>query len=360
MNETWAQLALYESRDVVSRLYQSRHGGELSASKAKEIVSAVAQSRAYFASAADAAPLVSPLLQYYGVLSLARALNLFLLRDAREASLAASHGLAPDSWGQTLAEGIRKVDSISVTVCHGSFRDLLRATNNREFYVVDEAPRPNRLLVQKWGNGSDPIGTVINFKDVLGRLPELHDTYEAVYESAPSCFRASVFIVGPQADITLNEGKAALPETQVLERALRLAPQTPWRTTVPRPGTTEVRTLTYRVMAANRTELLDQLPPIKCNAKEEEFVVLPFDGNRNYSTLALFFMASYILGMFVRYYPSSWLALLGREKGDFIMPLLDVTRTSIQQRFPEVALKHLQTGYPSGFDSRGARLPETC
>ena len=72
MTDTWAQLSLFESRDLVARLFQARHGRELSAGKAQEIISAVAQSRAYFESAANAATVVAPLLQYYGVLSLTR------------------------------------------------------------------------------------------------------------------------------------------------------------------------------------------------------------------------------------------------------------------------------------------------
>ena len=95
----WARLSIYESTDLVRDLFFRRHGRELSSGKAREIVSAVAQGREYFSAAKEAGLLVCPLLQYYGVLSLSRALILLLNRSFRETSLPQAHGLEPISLG---------------------------------------------------------------------------------------------------------------------------------------------------------------------------------------------------------------------------------------------------------------------
>jgi hypothetical protein len=88
----WSRLSLYESTDLVRELFKQRHGRELGTEKSREIVSAVAQGREYFSAAAESGLLVRPLLQYYGALSLSRALILLLNSTFRESSLPQGHG----------------------------------------------------------------------------------------------------------------------------------------------------------------------------------------------------------------------------------------------------------------------------
>ena len=46
---SWKNLAVFESSDLVRRLYKRRHGLELNAGTAREITTALAQGRQYFA-----------------------------------------------------------------------------------------------------------------------------------------------------------------------------------------------------------------------------------------------------------------------------------------------------------------------
>src|ERR1700694_2048582 len=98
---TWEQLSLYESRDMIQRAFRDRHGRDLNADKALAITANVAQGRQYFAGAQSAGELISPLLLYYGVLSLTRGLLLYLDRSG-QANTVAGHGVLAVRWEQTL------------------------------------------------------------------------------------------------------------------------------------------------------------------------------------------------------------------------------------------------------------------
>jgi hypothetical protein len=88
-------------------------------------------------------------------------------------------------------------------------------------------------------------------------------------------------------------------------------------------------------------ELVTQLPPLKSDARGQTYLVTPLSGGVRASTLSLLFTASYALGMLARYYPTQWLGLLGRQKGDFTLPLLKATIRLIQTRFPSLILREL-------------------
>ncbi|HED31596.1 MAG TPA: hypothetical protein ENN50_07950 [Prosthecochloris aestuarii] len=72
--ETWLRLLSLESRDITQQWFQRIHGRELNARRAREINAAAKQSREFFRNAADSNYSVRPLLTFYGVASLSRAL----------------------------------------------------------------------------------------------------------------------------------------------------------------------------------------------------------------------------------------------------------------------------------------------
>jgi hypothetical protein len=112
----------------------ARHGGELNASKAREIIAHFEQAHEYFDSAASAGVLAGPLEQYYGALSFARGLILYLQPKAREATLTKGHGLAavipPDG----------PLEGAQLSVESGTFDELLDATGNVE-EILFEMPQ---------------------------------------------------------------------------------------------------------------------------------------------------------------------------------------------------------------------------
>jgi hypothetical protein len=64
------------------------------------------------------------------------------------------------------------------------------------------------------------------------------------------------------------------------------------------------------------------------------------DGTVLSPTLALYVVA-YTMGMLVRYFPSTWMALIGRRAGDRMFPLLREASSLIVGRFPSLIVREL-------------------
>ena len=131
---TWYALREFETRDITSRSYKSRHTLDLSATKAREISSNFIQAREYFRNASEADFTVRPLLLYYGVASLSRGLTLFLDPKKRETCLKPSHGLRIYDWVQELSSGLSKIGNLRIRLTSGLFHDLLTSTGNRFYF----------------------------------------------------------------------------------------------------------------------------------------------------------------------------------------------------------------------------------
>jgi hypothetical protein len=229
--DSWARLSLYESTDIVRELFQQRHGRELSAEKAREIVSAVAQGREYFSAASDGGLLVRPLLQYYGVLSLSRALILLLSHNLRETSLPQSHGLGSLGWTQNLVKNARRPEDLEVTVTSGTFLSLLESTGNSDLSEVYTGPYPNRLIFPRFRGVADLPGKTFTFQQILARISELRDVYERSFGRAASNYRAFVFVLSATTltDIDIFAGRHALPSEDQLRSELAIAADVPIR-----------------------------------------------------------------------------------------------------------------------------------
>ena len=191
--DSWSDLSLFESRDLVERKYRDRHKLTLSAEKAREIVSAVAQAREFFRSASAAGDLVRPLLLYYGVLTLSRGLILFLKPPLRETSLKQSHGLSVLDWSQQLSKGVQNLPNARIRIEGGTFAELAEATGNIERSRIWVAPYPNRGILCQNGSTVVSSGFELSLKDVLGRLPDIAPLFEEVFAELPYCAPAFVF-----------------------------------------------------------------------------------------------------------------------------------------------------------------------
>ena len=195
----WEELSLYESRDLIDRFFKSRHDRDLSAEKANEITSNLAQGREYFSSAREAGELVRPLLLYYGVLALSRGLILALEPGTREASLSSSHGLVTLQWAQTLSAGIKELGKLQMQFATGTVSDLARATKNRDWGIYHGPTIPTWQVFEEAGSEHVPNGRSFLLQDVLARIPNLRDLYERTFEEHAHCYSGNVhqFITPP-------------------------------------------------------------------------------------------------------------------------------------------------------------------
>ncbi len=199
--DSWGQLSLYESRDLLSRFYQERRGRKLGAENAYEIMAHLAQGREYFANARQSSELARPLLLYYGVYALSRGLILFLT-NLRETGLPSSHGIVAKDWHHALSQGrnhlpnIKQLPNLSLTITDGTFSVLTKATSNIErFYTLSfEKPIPSLpgTLVSRVGTTEIKNPATITIKMVLERLVDLGTLFATTFEHSPKYFKAEL------------------------------------------------------------------------------------------------------------------------------------------------------------------------
>lgn len=98
------QLLQLENRDIVQKWFSKIHNRKLSSIRTKEINSAAKQSSEFLRNATLANYTVRPLLTFYGISTLSKALILLLKPNSGENSLTAGHGLQTINWSNTLLE----------------------------------------------------------------------------------------------------------------------------------------------------------------------------------------------------------------------------------------------------------------
>lgn len=347
----WEGLSLYESTDLVARLYKEHHGSEPKAEKANEIVSQLAQGREYFSSASNSAEIVRPLLVYYGVLSLSRGLILFLERGLRETHLAHGHGLEPSHWSQQLSVGIRELPNLQVTFRKGTFTELSKATKNTERSTVMRGENYadgvfSPYVYEQEGTEEVPIGTFVTFKDILSRIPDLDEIYEYTFNLYSDCYPTELFIhtLSNHTDVALVENRGERLDEEGIRYSLGISEDISLnhKTSTPSMWLYDEPHWLFSVPHTSVRELSQQLPVVRADNGGGHFFVPSLADGLRLSSLSLLFVASYVMGMLVRYYPSQWLAALGRSRGDFSLPLLKAAMSVVEQRFPELVLREFE------------------
>ena len=317
----------------------------LNAEKAREIVSAVAQGREYFSAAAEGGLLVRPLLQYYGVLSLSRALILLLSRSLRETSLPQSHGIGSVKWSQALVNDARRPQDLEVTVTNGTFLSLLESTRNSDLSGAFTGPYPNRLIFPRPRNATELAGKTFTFQQVLARISELRDVYERSFGQASANYRAFIFMLSAtiQTDIDIFPGRHDLPPEEQIRRELSIAPDVAIRTVANHNFVAQELHYNYRLIHGEGTHFLEVLPQIESGSDGYENVICPFEPGISISRLGRYFLMSFYLGTLARYHPTSWLAIMqGRQKGDLMLPLIREAMSVLQNNFPAFIIRELE------------------
>lgn len=316
-------LANYESPLLIKRLYKKHHGGEPNTGKAREIAAAFTQARGYMEAASKADRIVRPLLVYYSVLSYSRALSLFLVKPWRETALAQSHGLSAEGWGHVLNAAPSDLATLKVVVnAHGTLPQLMEATG-RQSYLRNNSSVPNVIethLVL-------PAGAEITLGDMFARFPEIKAAHDRWRDE-----RLSV-IVWPQ-------GKS--PEGNYTARV-----DPPYNAA------------DIAAVFGNSVEVTGAGPVLTITGKPD--IVMPmvsdsgghwdignlvamaqYPGGIDVSKIATHFIASYALGMLVRYYPSHWIGILHGHKHDEAMPTLLAALAEIETGFPRIVVDFLE------------------
>jgi hypothetical protein len=299
------------------------------------------QGREYFRNAAAAAETVRPLLLYYGVTSLSVGIILFLNREARESTIPPQHGLQQQDWREKFTPG-NDLLQLEVTKTSGIFDVLYRATENRLLMQVS-APDGGLSL----GNVRPPLGEssedTYTLDDVLSRIPELHDLYFQITQKRPNFILGEVmgdtsgattirFSSDPVGGITSEaelRSRFQLPDDLILGTGFDDSFPGPhfWMTLPPH----EDGGWSRRCPQVEQTDLLGLTGKL----------ITPWPNGGYVSPLLRGFLASFFLGILVRYFPSCWMALIRNEKGDVVVPLLRATMDYVEKEFPQLVYSTL-------------------
>ncbi len=348
--DVWSRLSAYESSDLVRGLLNERHHRFPSSGKSLEVAAHMAQGRQYFEAAAGAAELTRPLLLYYGVLSLSRAIILCADVQRREATLSEAHGLSCHGWGGELAGGPSKLPDVKIAVTSGTFTELAVATKNIERSLVFSHHRLRSSLVQEgtsqFGAAKDPVR--ISLREVLSRIPDLTDMFQVTFSTLSACHPAYVELYNDlQASYYVLPTKVGLPSTANLRQAFQLHPQISIDPSDHYHTVGHVRGLYFYI---NRETSPPEWPGsvlhVKNDGRTIPYLVEPLTGGINLSSLSLLFLVSFAMGMLVRYHPSQWAMLAGQGRGNAMLPLLSAAARLIEHHFPELVLEEVEQTHP--------------
>jgi YaaC-like Protein len=330
-SKVWQSLFALESRDAVFRWHKQTHHRELNARRLKEIVASAKQAREFFRNSHHSNDSVKPLLSFYGVASLGRALSLLLRPGSGEEALTKGHGLESLGWKDVLSgeisAGIAALGSLRIKTCSGLFTDFLRETNNRMCMHVGSSAVDWRLSYK-----NPSLGDEIVLEDLLSRIPDLQDQCA---RAGMACNYARVQEMSFSQDVGLKVKVDAKQFTPFMEAYVNA-------------GFDVVPAGAFYAMACN-TEMMNRSTPQFMHAYVNKMfrsipvlhMVRPFASGTRYSQMAVTFMLSYVLGMVARYFPTHWVSLQSGEKGDALWPLINAAQRYVDSAFPELVVEFI-------------------
>ncbi|WCO03622.1 YaaC family protein [Psychroserpens ponticola] len=327
--EVWQSLLSLESQEYVKNIYKKIFDNTLNTRRAKEINSSAKQAREYFRNANNASFSVRPLLVFYGVSSLSRALTLFMKQRGGEEGLTAGHGLTTESWSNELSGDLnltlKKIGDLKVKTTAGLFTDFINTTENiMSFHIsssgvdwITTYPIP-------------PQDQTITFGQILSRLPDLAQDFKQLKDKALYS--------------TVNEFK--LSEDVGFKCKVRQKELEPFKKWFSDNGYKMSEVSGWTTITSDIDNFNSHKPQFIHSYVQKTFgsipglyVSKPFDNNVRYSQLGMTFLASYFLGMLVRYYPTHWTQLINGGVGDNYWPVINRLQGYVEESFPELVIE---------------------
>lgn len=329
LHEIKQQLLHLENRDIIRKWFYKIHHRTLPTSKAMEINSAARQSSEYFKNAASSNYIVRPLLTFYGINSLSRAIVLLLKANGGENTLKNGHGLSVKEWNNTLYIGniessLNHIGSLKISTCKGLFTELVEAIKNQ-------------VMIHTCGSTVDwsipynipSSGIVLTLKDLISRIPDFENELENIDLDKKYC---SVNQLSFNHNDGFNCKVHSLPK--YLESYF-LSNGYIYNGII---NEHEVK-CDSKTFCSNTPLFLHKYVNKAFNAIPQLYIVEPFENNICYSEIAICYMVGYILGMLVRYYPTHWNALVNGSSGDVYWPVLNRAQHYVENVFPELIIE---------------------
>ncbi len=328
-SEVWQQLLSLESRDVTSQWFNRIHGRELNTRRAKEINASAKQAREYFTNASNSNYSVRPLLTFYGVASLSRALILLLRREGGEETLTGSHGLESVNWGATFSgeggKGLADLSNLKIRTTNGLFDDLVKQTQNKIALHIHSA-------AVDWSIDYDIPQTAaeITLGDLLSRLPDLSRDFREISNAA-------LFSSVHELKYTKESGFSLKVKSETFSSMLSFYKDAGYVISTNNEWTD--LHCDAAILEAHTPLFIHSYIQKVFGAIPELHVSVPFQGKVYYSQICITYMTAYVLGMLVRYYPTQWISLINGEKGDAWWPTLNRAQQFVESSYPEIVIE---------------------
>ena len=331
-SDAWNMLFELESQDLVKKRFQRIHGRALNSRRANEITSSSIQAREFFYNARQASYSVKPLLLFYGVASLSRALAL-LLSESGEEALKQGHGLETVQWrsllGTNVAQGLSHIGQLRIKTCNGFFRDVLSSTENCTYLHI-------RSSAVGWSLRYDlPKEEIeITLLDILERLPDLEHEYTTWVDCSP------LFFYIDEINMSQEKNEISLRITDRYSRNIH--------SIFPNWGIELIDGTTAHMTAP--INLLENKPPIFINSYINRsfgtipnFFLTPPFGDICLSQIAISYALSFFTGMLCRYFPTHWVGLIRGAQGDAVWPTIHKSLLYIEVAFPELVWEFIES-----------------
>jgi len=348
--DPWAQLAMYESAELAGRQLVARHGVELDSVVAEETAAYVTQGRQYFESAGEAGINIRPLLLYYGVMSLCRAIVLCASGGAKEFALAKHHGLRAVAWDKGISDGTASLLDLAMTAWPGTFTQLGQVTGNTDHALV-HGVYEQRISVRQDGTvpTDDWIKTFsLTIGETLARIPDLQDVYEATLSTRAACHPTYVrWYPGTQVDYVFLPTRLGLPTVPYVREAFRIHADERITENDSHSWLRQVPNVEFHINQNNSPlPLRDYVPPIRNDRRMFPYLVEPIGEDGVLSTLSTLFVLSFGLGSLARYHPLFWKRLTGGATGDHLVPLIHAALETVEWLVPKLVLREIEQAYP--------------
>ena len=321
-----------ESQDIVRQRFKRIHSRDLNARRAREINAAAKQAREYFRNSSNADYSVRPLLTFYGVTSLSRALVLLLREEGGEECLTSGHGLETAGWrevmsGNTLT-GLSNLSQLKVRRCSGLFSDFLEHTRNTVLLQVGS-------WTINWNLSYDipNIAMEISVGDLFSRIPDLRNDYSILSGSLQHAHITDLsFNKEDGLRVTVNKNDFAKLSDYFISRGYSMSN----------------RDNKWCVLSCD-AETFQKVYPLFIRTYLEKplgwlkmfHMATPLPGGECYSQLCITYMVSFILGMLARYFPTHWMTLIHGSKGDSLWPAISRAQEAVEHSFPELVAEYI-------------------
>lgn len=327
--EIWQQLLSLESREVTQQWFSILHGRELNIRRTKEINAAARQSREYFRNASNSEYSVRPLLTFYGVASLSRALILLLRREGGEESLSSGHGLTTVDWSTQLSGdtwvGLASLLELKVKTCAGLFSDFVCETKNRISIHISSSAVDWRI-----NYGVPDTGTQVTLGDLFSRIPDLFIDFRNISSSIRYAYVSKLTYDqknGFYAKVRYENFESFMHTYQNL--GYKIETQDIW----------SILTCDDAIFNQDIPLFVHSYVQKSFGTIPNLYIAEPFPGNLNYSQLCITYLTAFFLGMLARYYPTYWISLIQGDKGDALWPTINRAQHMVEKSFPELVIE---------------------